>query len=120
MAFFDDFEDEWPDLLAETGISATHRPGGNSANDVTVTVAFTTRSTKADHMKDDSTGEARVSKATIQASTSLGVAAADQFVIDSEVWSVLEISPDQGGQQFVMVQRVSEDRRTTRLRGLRP
>ena len=119
MTFFDDFADEWPDLLSETGMSVTHRPGGVAADDVTVTVAFTTRSTKADHMKDSSTGEARVSKGTIQASTSLGVVSSDQFLIGSDVWVVEEVSADQGGQQFVMVQRVNEDRANIRIRGMR-
>lgn len=119
MGLLDDFEDEWPDLLTEHGRSVTHRPAGDSASDVAVTVAFINRDSRSDHRKDSSTGEARISECTIQASESLSVASGDQFVIDSEVWSVKQVSPAQGGRQLATVQRVDEDRRNTRMRGMR-
>lgn len=100
--------------------SITHRPGGVSANDTAVTVVFIPDQGSTANRKDDTTGEARVSTATIHAATSLGIAAADQFVRNSEVWSVLTVGPDSGGMQKVAVQRVTEDRRATRLRGMRP
>ena len=96
----------------------THRPGGVAASDTPVTVVFEQSEGDGANRKDDSTGEARVSTATIWAATSLGVAATDQFVRNSEVWSVLTVSPNEEGMQRCMVQRVSEDR-VTRMRGRR-
>jgi hypothetical protein len=99
--------------------SITHRPGGVSANDTAVTVVFIPDEGTTANRKDSSTGEARVSTATIHAATTLAVAAADQFVRNSEVWSVLAIGPDESGMQMIKIQRVDEDRRNTRSRGMR-
>ena len=119
MTFDSDFATEWADLLEATGRSITHRPGGVAANDVTITAAFATPPARTANYKDDTTGEARVSKATVYASTGLSIDQDSQFVIDSEVWSVTAPGPIQGGHQAFPVQRVDEDRRNTRSRGMR-
>ena len=99
--------------------SITHRPGGVAASDTSVAVVFDQGTGDGDNRKDSTTGEARISTATIYAATSLAVAAGDQFVRDSEVWAVTTVAPDESGMQRCTVQRVNEDRRNTRLRGMR-
>lgn len=99
--------------------SITHRPGGVPASDTTATVVFDQGTGNGDNRKDSSAGEARVSTATVYAAASLAVAAGDQFVRDSEVWAVTTVAPDESGMQRCMVQRVDEDRRNTRMRGMR-
>lgn len=107
-SFDDDFEaDAWPDLLAEFGVSITHRPLGDPANDVSTT-AIVSESEPQD-VRDGGRHARR--SATIQLDNSVdGVTTRSQFVVGSEVWdATTPPQRERGGRVVVSIVRTEEE-----------
>lgn len=108
-----------PVLQAHLGESLIQWPGGLVSNATPVSGAqFIPDPGNSDH-KDASTGEARISLATILVPATVSVAATDVWVRNGEIWSVLTIGPADSGTYRIRVQRVDDDRHGPALRGMR-
>ena len=100
-------------ILRQHGESVTHRPLGNSSNDVAMTAIFI----EADPAADETAGKGTRRRATLAFPPSVaGVTSRSQFVVESTVWDA-ETDPTraEGGMvEVAIVRREEEFRRADR------
>lgn len=104
--------DGWADLLDEFGESVTHRPLGNSSNDVAATAIFS----EAEAARLDEAGYRTLRRGSLQVPSGTSVDVSDQWLIRSELWHTESLGVLFGGRRVLSVKRETEERRNAELR----